>query len=183
MTPSEPELDRLIALLALEALPRTGWLQAGLRDVESIAAHSHGVSTLALLLAPSVEPELDVDRCVALCVVHDAPEALIGDVPRAAGELLPEGAKAAAERGAAGRLLGRRGDPARERFEEYAAGATREARFARLADKLHLGLRALTYARAGARDLERFRDGLTHLDCSEFAPLENLREAILARWD
>jgi putative hydrolase of HD superfamily len=173
-------VDRLLALLCLDALPRTGWLQAGIGRPESVAAHSLGAALLALTAGAGVEPPLDLDRCLALLVVHDAPEALLGDWPRAAAELLPAGAKAAAERGAAERLLGDRG-PARQRYEEYAAGTTREARFARACDKLHLALRALGYVRAGARGLQGFFEGAARLDCAEFPPLAALRDELLRR--
>ena len=75
-------LDTLLELLALEALPRTGWIQAGLRDVESVGAHSHGVALLVLILGPDVEPEIRVDHAASLAIVHDAPEALIAGLIR-----------------------------------------------------------------------------------------------------
>ncbi|MHC4261044.1 MAG: HD domain-containing protein [Planctomycetota bacterium] len=172
-------LDTLLELLALEALPRTGWIQAGLRDVESVGAHSHGVALLVLILGPDVEPEIRVDHAASLAIVHDAPEALIGDLPRTASEMLPAGTKSRLESGAADRLLGSAGTLARDRFAEYAAGETREARFARLCDKLHLGLRAYAYSRAGAGGMDPFLNGLRSLDCAEFEPAESLRAAIL----
>jgi len=171
-------LDRLLTLLALDSLPRTGWIQAGVPDPESIAAHSLGAALVALTTADAVEPPLDVDRCVALCTVHDVPEALLGDLPRPAAQLLPEGAKRAAERGAAAQLLGGADGTAAQRWAEYDAGQTREARFARACDKLHLGLRALGYARAGLGNLHGFERTVAELECREFAPLEELRGAI-----
>ena len=106
-------------------------------------------------------------------------EALLTDLPRRAAELLPAGAKADAERRAADLLLGPLSELAREREREYAARATREARFARLCDKLHLGVRLVGYLRAGARGLGGFRSGLAELDCREFAPCDELRREIL----
>ncbi|QDU69702.1 HD domain-containing protein [Engelhardtia mirabilis] len=173
-------LDRLLTLLALDSLPRTGWLQAGVPAPESVAAHSLGVALVAIATADRVAPPLDVDRCVALCIVHDAPEALLGDMPRAASRLLPEGAKRAAEKGAAVELLGSAERVAAQRWAEYAQGVTREARFARACDKLHLGLRALGYARAGLGELTDFSRGVDELDCGEFEPLEQLRAELSA---
>ena len=138
---------------------------------------------VALALAPRVEPPLDVDRAVTLALLHDAPEALTGDLPRRASELLPDGAKRRMEGAAARELLAPLSDIASERYEEYAAGESREARLVRLCDKLQLGLRLLAYVRAGARGLGEFRDGIEALDCSEFAPAEELRARILAALD
>jgi putative hydrolases of HD superfamily len=39
-------------LMSLKLLPRTGWLQRGMRDAESIAEHTFAVATLALLIGP-----------------------------------------------------------------------------------------------------------------------------------
>ena len=169
-------LAELLPLLALERLPRTGWLLAGVRQPESVAAHSLGTALVALNLAPRETPPLDLEHALALALVHDVPEALLTDLPRAAAELLPAGAKAAAERRAAGRLLGPEGQAL---FHEYAAGETREARFVRLCDKLQLGLRWLGYLREGVRGLEEFRPGLETLACEEFAPCGELRDEVL----
>ena len=174
------EVDALLALLALDRLPRTGWIQAGVAEPESVAAHSFGSALIALALGPRVEPALDTDRAVALAVVHDVPEALLGDLPRTAAECLPDGAKAHAEERAAERLLGPLGPTAEERFAEFAARESREARFARVCEKLHLGLRLVGYHRAGARGLAEFRATLADLDCEDFEPCGALRDALLA---
>lgn len=172
-------LDSLLTLGALEHLPRTGWLQHGIAPAEPVAAHVLGAAYLALALATRVDPPLDVGRCVTLALVHDAPEALLGDLPRSAAERLPAGAKGAAEERAAKDVLGPLAPQALEAWREYRAGATREARLARLADRLHLGLRLLAYLRAGRRGLGEFVAGLRRLEASEFPPAEALREALL----
>lgn len=51
----QPDLSALIPrLLSLKLLPRTGWLQRGVRDVESIAEHSYGVAVLCLLIGDQI---------------------------------------------------------------------------------------------------------------------------------
>lgn len=174
-----PQLAALLELAALGRLPRTGWLQAGQRSAESIAAHSHGVATLVLALAGEVQPPLDVDRAVALAVVHDAPEALLGDLPKSAGELLPPGAKAAAEAEAGARLLGVFAPAAHARLVEYASGASREARFVKVCDRLQLGVELVALARSGARGLGRFEGVLAGLACGEFTAAERMRVELL----
>jgi len=173
-------LEALLPLLALDRLPRTGWLVAGVANPESVAAHSLGTALVVLALGPGVEPRLDVDRAVTLAVLHDAPEALLGDLPRTASECLPRGAKAAAERAAAERLLAPLSELSLARSAEYRAQETREARFVRACDKLHLGLRWLGYRREGARVPGGFGATLTALDCREFTPCAELRAEILA---
>ena len=152
---------------------------AGVPEPESVAAHSHGVGLVALALGPRVEPPLDVDRALTLALVHDVPEALISDLPRPASKLLPEGAKQAAEQAAARILLPPLSDLANTRFQEYASQESREARFARLCDRLHMGVMLVAYYRSGARGLDDFVQSIDALDCSEFAPCEVLRKELL----
>jgi len=176
-------LDALLELLALDRLPRTGWLQVGVPAPESVGAHSQSVALVALALAPRVEPALSTDRAMALALVHDTPEAWLGDIPRRGAGLLPPGAKAQAETEAASQLLRPLSPAALERWEEYQQAETREARFARLCDRLAMGVRALGYAQAGFRRLDGFRSSLGELDCAEFPPCAELQASILAALD
>jgi putative hydrolase of HD superfamily len=173
-------LTPLLRLLSLDRLPRTGWVLRGVPQPESIAGHVLGCAHVALALAPRVAPALDLGRVLAMLLVHDAPEALSGDIPRKAGGALPAGAKAAMEGTLARELVEPLGGVAMSAWSEYLAGETREARFARLCDRLQLGVRLVGYERAGARGLEEFRAGLEALECGEFAPAEELRREILA---
>ena len=176
-------LDALTALLPLDRLPRTGWILRGVAEPESVAAHSFGAALCALALGPAVDPPLDVDRAVSLALVHDTAEVRLGDIPKAGSQLLPPGAKAEAETRALAEVLTPLSALAAERGAEFQAGETREARFARLCDKLQLGVRLVGYVRAGWRDLADFRAGLEALDCGEFAPCEALRVEILSALD
>ncbi|MBT7064352.1 MAG: HD domain-containing protein, partial [Euryarchaeota archaeon] len=58
--------DQLKEILGLKKVLRTGWLRAGIQSPESVAAHSWGMSVLALKLAP---PHLDLTRILSLCIV------------------------------------------------------------------------------------------------------------------
>ncbi|MFN0244529.1 MAG: HD domain-containing protein [Planctomycetota bacterium] len=178
-TPLGP-LDALLALLPLHDLPRTGWLQHGIQNPESVGDHTLGTCLVALALAQRAKPSVDVDRAVALALVHDAPEALIGDWPKPASRLLPPGAKAAVEDKAAAQLLGPLSNVAHERFVEYRQMESREARFVRVCDGLHLGLRLLAYRRRGHGDLADFEKSLAELDCSEFDAADELKRDLIA---
>ncbi len=174
--------DALASWLALDALgrlPRVGWRQRGLAPDESVAAHAHGAALLALVLGARVRPALDVGRAVSLVVLHDAPEALLGDLPRRAKALLPAGAKRSAETAAIGELFG--DDPAiAALWTEFCDEKTREARFARACDALQLGIQLVTRVRAGARAMDDFEAGLRALDLTEFEPCAALQAELLA---
>lgn len=174
-------LTSLLELVPLESLPRTGWVLRGITHPENVAGHVLGTAFVVLALAPRVTPPLDVDRAVCLAVLHDAPEALTGDLPRMVKGWLPDGAKAHAEQRIAEHLLEPLSPLAHERWREYADGGTREARFVRLCDRLQMGVRALAYRRLGLRGLDDFTQAMRELDCAEFAPADELRRELVAR--
>ncbi len=174
-------VESLLALGQLDHLPRTGWIQAGVPEPESIAGHVLGVCHLALATAGQVEPGLDLGRVLALILVHDAPEALSGDLPRQASQALPEGAKLAMEEVLAERLLHAFPADAQGAWTEWCAQDTREARFAKLCDRIQLGVRCLQLARSGQGNLDGFWTGLRKVDPSEFPPLVALLQEILAQ--
>ncbi|PDW00532.1 HD domain-containing protein [Candidatus Viridilinea mediisalina] len=141
----------------LKLLPRTGWLQRGLRDVESVAEHSFGVAALALVVG-DLYPDLDRGRVLAMAIVHDMAEALIGDLPASASRLLGKAAKYEAERRAMLELFGRlpRGAEYVALWEEYSQAASKEARLVKALDRLEMLAQALAYERAGASGLTEF---------------------------
>ena len=69
--------DNLLEMLELKQLSRTGWVRSGVENPESVAAHSWGMAVLALRLAPK---ELDTEKILSLCLVHDLPEVRVGDL-------------------------------------------------------------------------------------------------------
>lgn len=173
-------LPGLLPLLAQDDLPRTGWLLAGVAPAESIAGHVLGVAQLALALADRVTPPLDLGRTLAQALVHDASEVLSGDLPRRASSALPPGAKAALDRVLGEAVAAPLGHLAATAEAEFRAQTTREARFVKLCDRLHLGVRLVGYERAGRRGLDDFWPGLAALDASEFPPCAALLAELLA---
>jgi putative hydrolases of HD superfamily len=141
----------------LKLLPRTGWLQRGLRNVESIADHSFGVAALALVVG-DLYPELDRGRVLAMAILHDMAEALIGDLPASASRLFGKAVKHEAERKAMLELFGPL--PLSSEYlalwEEYTQASSVEARLVKALDRLELLAQTLSYERSGARGLGEF---------------------------
>ena len=71
----------------LKNLPRAGWLLLGIPQPESVAEHSFRVAVIGITLAAM--EGADVGRTAALCLMHDAHETRIGDVPSSAGPTSP----------------------------------------------------------------------------------------------
>src|SRR5215472_9887999 len=63
----------------LKHLTRAGWLLLGIPQPETVAEHSFRVGVVGIALA-ALEGA-DIGRTAALCLLHDAHETRIGDVP------------------------------------------------------------------------------------------------------
>ena len=132
--------------LGLKDILRTGWVRAGVDSPESVAAHSWGMSVLAMHLCPE---NLDRMRVIEMCLVHDLPEVEVGD-------LTPHddtSTKSEDEHRAMTRLAPQWLDL----FEEYEAQETEEAKFVKQLDKLDMGLQAMIYESKQGLDLSEFK--------------------------
>lgn len=135
-------LDRQLAFLLeldrLKAVLRETALADGSRP-ENTAEHSWHVAVLALVLAEHAEADVDVGRVVAMLLLHDVVEVDAGDTfaydPEAHRDK-EEREVAAAER-LFGLLPQDQGRELRALWDEFEAGDTVEARFARALDRLH----------------------------------------------
>lgn len=171
---SQGLLDLLLIAGRLKNLPRTGWRQVGIKDCESIADHSYRVVLIAMLLGELVDG-VDQGKLLKMAVLHDLPESLVTDLPRAAVQFIGKEEKKRAESKTWDELLG--GDARlenwRKLWDSFEAGETIEARLVRTADRLEMLIQAYEYQRAGFADLDSF---WCDFDCNDplFEPVEEL---------
>lgn len=79
MTPNE-FLAILSRAAALKTTPRHCYTEENRR--ESVADHSWRIALMAMLLSGEPEfRELDMDRVIRMCLIHDLGEAFTGDIP------------------------------------------------------------------------------------------------------
>ena len=69
--------EALIEALGLKGVIRAGWIRAGVENPESVAAHSWGMAMLATQLCPE---DLNLQRVLELCILHDIAEVRVGDI-------------------------------------------------------------------------------------------------------
>lgn len=137
----EPALDAQIAFLTevdkLKGVLRASPLSDNSRK-ENSGEHSWHVALFALTLSEHAAPSVKVDRAIRMLLIHDIVEIDAGDAPIHA-EYDAE-AQAAKERAAADRLFGLLPDAQRDEFralwEEFEAGETPDAIYARSVDRL-----------------------------------------------
>ena len=155
-------IEFLRAVRRLKGLPRTGWLEAGVKDPESVAEHSYRTAVLAMMLADL--QELNAEKAIRMALLHDLAEAETGDMtPEQKRHRGP--AYSRDEDEAMTRILSTLPTSLAEWYqslwEEYRKGASPEAETAIQADKLEMMLQALEYEETGIDPsrLDRFWHG------------------------
>ncbi len=131
-------------------IPRIGWLQRGVpRAVaESVGEHTLLVSYVALIMCSEVRRsgvDVDVGKCLAMALLHDAHEALIGNVGNGVRSMVTNWRDIEA-RVFEGLGLG---EELSRYFREYRFELSVEGKLVNIADKLATYMRACKYARAG----------------------------------
>lgn len=149
----------------LKTVKRQGWLDAGVKDAESVADHSFRTAFIVAFFGDEASDKsgrkkrggkFDVLRAVRMALIHDMAEAEIGDITPHSG--ISRGKKAQLEEAAIRKL----GD---ERilalWKEYEKGKTPEAIVVRQADVLERVLQSGEYIAAGnsRKRLAKFRRG------------------------
>lgn len=126
-------LDFLSLMEPMKFRTRHSWTSDGTH--ETVAAHSWRLALLSMLVAPQF-PELDMDKVLRMCVLHDIGEAVTGDIPA----FLKTETHEQGELDAVSGLLARLDEPLKAAwgalFAEMEARESREARLYKALDRL-----------------------------------------------
>ena len=131
----------------MKHLPRAGWLRLGIPQAESVAEHSFRVTLIGMALA-SIEGA-DPGHVAALCILHDAHETRIGDVPATGRAYITTAKPEAITAHQTAAMPDEMGKMFQELTAEFEARETLEARVARDADKLETLMQAIEYGEQG----------------------------------
>jgi putative hydrolase of HD superfamily len=131
----------------LKNLPRSGWLLLGIPSPESVAEHSFRVGVVGVLLA-ALEGA-DVGRVAALCLLHDAHETRIGDVPSVGRAYVTTAVPEAVSAHQTSAMPDAAAKVVQDLVAEYEATQTAESRVAHDADKIETLMQATEYMARG----------------------------------
>ena len=159
-TMPDTSLQNLIKFLEITGIlkqtERTGWVEVGVYQPESVADHTFRTAFLCMLYADM--EALDPLKLVRMALIHDLPEAVIGDLtpPQKTAETKEK------EETAISQILGLLPKKQMETYlavwKEYQEGKTREAKAVRQLEKIEMALQAKEYQKWGSasKSLERF---------------------------
>jgi len=131
----------------LKHVTRAGWLLLGIPQPETVAEHSFRVGVAGLALA-SMEGA-DVGRTAALCLLHDAHETRIGDVPSVGRAYVTTAVPEAVSAHQTSAMPDAAAKVFQDLVAEYEAGESLESRVAHDADKIETLLQAAEYEAQG----------------------------------
>jgi putative hydrolase of HD superfamily len=143
-------IDFIVDAGRLKRLPRTGWVESGVADPESVADHSFRVALIAMILSDS--QKLDALKAVRMALLHDLAEGEIGDLTPTQ-KRSEETKFKLKENEAMGKLLHKLPLNIRVAYssawQEFSEGKTPEALLVRDCDKLEMMIQASEYQGAG----------------------------------
>ncbi len=151
------EVIRIFEIIhPLDRIPRAGYLLRGVPEPESVAAHSHFMSLLALFFAETFPGTYDVKKLLAMALVHDLAEARIMDIPMPYADAYLSDAKSQAEQAITESILGRLAPKLSAYHAEFITAESQEARLLRGLDKAQMMIKVLCYEREHRGHLEEF---------------------------
>ena len=177
----DTSLQNLIKFLEITGIlkqtERTGWVEVGVYQPESVADHTLRTAFLCMLYADM--ETLDPLKLVRMALLHDLPEAVIGDLtpPQKTAETKEK------EEAAINQILRLLPEKQRKTYlavwREYPEGKTREAKAVRQLEKVEMALQAKEYEKMGTANesLERFIN--TAEDVTVWPELKRLLSAVV----
>ncbi|KAJ3556634.1 hypothetical protein NPX13_g10093 [Xylaria arbuscula] len=140
---------------------REGWRRFGIERGESISDHMYRMSLMTMLCPPSLAPQLDLFKCMKMCLIHDMAESIVGDITpvdkidkseksRREGETMDYISK---------NLLGNvygglAGKEIRAIWQEYEDSKTLDSKFVHDLDKMELLTQMVEYEKRGNHVLD-----------------------------
>ncbi|MCK4335099.1 MAG: HD domain-containing protein [Candidatus Aenigmarchaeota archaeon] len=160
----------------LKDLKRTGWVEKGVRDPESVADHSFMLAVLAYVYSKKLG--LDADKAVKMALLHDICEVYSGDIPdkiRDEDQPVPDSEKREIEREGLKKLTSLLPEDFSSEiydlWKEFEARETKEAKLVKDLDKLEMCMQALDYSKNYENLEEFFEDGRLNIKTPEIKKL------------
>ena len=165
----------------LDRIPRAGYVMRGVAEPESVSAHSHFVSLLALLFVERYPERFKRDRVLAMALVHDLAEARLMDIPMPVADAHLKEARQQAEQAIAAEMLDGLPGNLAALHVEFDAAETAEARLLRGLDKAQMMIKVWCYDLERRGCLDEFWTNPKNFVDFGIVPVSELFDTICAR--
>jgi len=165
----------------LDRIARAGYVVRGVAHPESIAAHSHSVSLLALLFLEQYPGQYDPDAVLTMALIHDLSEARLMDIPMPYADAYLSDAKDHAEQAVIEEMFSGFPEKFARMHQDFNDARTPEARLVRALDKVQMMLKVLWYDRERLGYLEEFWNSPSNFRDYGIKPVSDLFDAICTR--
>lgn len=177
--PFANEVLRLFeAVHPLDQVPRAGYVLRGVPSPESVAAHSHYVALLVMLVCDAYPEDYDKGKALSMALNHDLAEALLMDIPMPTADRHLHEAKRRAEQAITQELLEGFDAPYAAWHEEMHKGESPEARLVLAADKVQMMVKIWMYEREGKGRLREFWSNPKNFNDYGIAPMGAVFDAL-----
>ncbi len=171
-------LDLFETIHPLDRVARAGYVMRGVPEPESVAAHSHFVSLLALLFVEEYPGRFDPAKALTIALTHDLCEAELMDIPMPAADAHFREVKDAAEQAVTEKLFAGFGEKFARYHQEFLEASSDEARLVRGLDKAQMMIKIIMYEREGRGRLEAFWSNPKNFEDYGLPEVSHLFEAL-----
>jgi|SRR5215218_3264725 len=151
--------DFLHEMGQLKRLRRAGWLFIGVPDPETVAEHSFRAAIVGIALA-TLEGA-DPSRTAVLCLLHDSPEARIGDIEAVGRAYVSTASPEVVNTHQTAAMPDALADVFQDLVRAYEAEDSIESHLAHDADKIETLLQAREYESFGQHDTAEWQESAT----------------------
>jgi putative hydrolase of HD superfamily len=152
--------ERVIGLFEtihpLDRIARAGYVLRGVPHPENVAAHSHFLALLTMLVCDEHPEDFDCARAVTIALTHDLCEAQLMDIPMPAATAHFGEAKDEAEQAITERLFQGFNEKYATLHQDFLDAGSPEARLVRGLDKVQMMLKIVMYQKEGVGRLQEF---------------------------
>ena len=149
-------VNAMVTAHPLDRVPRAGFLLRGVTEPESVAAHSHSLALLVLLVCEEHADEFDASKATKMAVIHDLQEVATMDIPMPAGNARFKAAKDDTEEEIFRELFGAVSPGLAGLYTEFRASESPEARLVRGLDKVQMMIKVHCYESENRGRLDDF---------------------------
>ena len=152
--------NRVLQLFAtihpLDQVKRAGFVLRGVPEPESVAAHSHFLAVLTLLVCDQYPEDFNREKALTIALTHDLCEAHLMDIPMPVADAHLKEAKDAAEQAITEQLFEGFDASYAQYYQEFLDASSPEAKLVRGLDKVQMMLKIVMYQREQKGRLEEF---------------------------